>query len=303
MNQIIYIDRQTKKKQREKIYKERAIRFLYGDSLWNRLAQKCLSPLIAGLPLFSKLYGYFQKTARSAKKISSFIQHFNVDSSEFLAPVESFRTFNEFFIRKLKPEARPLDPDPLTAIIPADGRYYFYQSIEKIDHFPIKGDTFDLSELLAREDLATKYRDGSMVMARLCPSDYHRFHFPCDCVPDSTHLINGWLHSVNPIAVKKNMRILTQNKRTLCELHTSLFGPVLYIEVGAMNVGSIQETYLPHQSHKKGDEKGFFEFGGSALILLFLRDTILFDPDLIEATEEGYEIRCLFGQPMGRTTQ
>ena len=93
-------------------------------------------------------------------------------------------------------------------------------------------------------------------------------------------MINGWLYSVNPVAVKKNIQIFTQNKRALCELQTPAFGRVLYMEVGATTVGSIQETYQPGQWQCKGAEKGYFEFGGSALILLFAKNTIQFDEDL-----------------------
>ena len=139
-----------------------------------------------------------------------------------------------------------------------------------------------------------------MVLARLCPTDYHRFHFPCDCLPGQTKLINGWLYSVNPLAVKKNIQILTQNKRTLCLLDTPLFGSVAYMEIGATSVGSIQETYVVDRFQVKGAEKGYFEFGGSALILLFPKNTIQFDSDLLAATEQGLEMRCLLGQSMGR---
>ncbi|MGE4169074.1 MAG: phosphatidylserine decarboxylase [Candidatus Babeliales bacterium] len=150
--------------------------------------------------------------------------------------------------------------------------------------------------------LAQEFQGGSMVLARLCPSDYHRFHFPCDCLPGPTKLINGWLYSVNPLAVKRNIHSLTQNKRTLCELRTPLFGRVLYMEIGATNVGSIQETYTPNQWQTKGAEKGYFEFGGSALILLFAKNTIQFDSDLLAATENKLEIRCLLGQSMGKSS-
>jgi phosphatidylserine decarboxylase len=303
MNQLIYIDRQTKKKQQEKIYKETAIQVLYGDSLWNRLIQKFISPFAIHSSLFSRLYGLFQKMNSSSKKIIPFIQTFDVDASEFLDPVSSFRSFNDFFIRKLKTEVRPIDPHSTTAVIPADGRYYFYQDIEKADGFIVKGKKFDLAELIGSESVAKEYEGGSMVIARLCPSDYHRFHFPCDCIPGPTRLINGLLHSVNPIAVKKNIGILSQNKRTVCELDTLHFGRVLYIEIGAINVGSIRQTYRANDPQKKGDEKGYFEFGGSSLIVLFRRDSIVFDRDLTDATKEGYEIRCLMGQSMGRAVE
>lgn len=301
MTNIVYIDRQTGQKLNEKVYKERALRLLYGDSWLSRLTRPWLLPFLAKSPLFSALYGRLQKHPSSARKIRPFIETFGVDSSEFLEPVEHFRSFNDFFIRRLKPEARPLAADPSVAVIPADGRYYFYANIKECEGFIVKGRKFKLEHLLGQASLAQEYQEGSMVLARLCPTDYHRFHFPCDCLPGPTKVINGWLYSVNPMAVKKNINILAENKRTLCELQTPLFGRVLYMEIGATNVGSIQQTYTPEQWQPKGAEKGYFEFGGSALVLLFAKDTIKFDPDLLAATAEGFEIRCLLGQPMGKS--
>lgn len=301
MTDIVYIDRQAGQKFTEKVYKERAVRLLYGDTWLSRLISPWLLPLLSKFSWFSVLYGYLQKHPFSAHKIQPFIEAFDVDTSEFLDPVTQFRSFNDFFIRRLKHEARPIATDPCVAVIPADGRYYFYPNIEQCQGFIVKGKKFELEALLREPSLAQEYRDGSMVLARLCPSDYHRFHFPCDCLPGPTQLINGRLYSVNPLAVKQNIQILTQNKRTLCELRTPIFRRVLYLEIGATNVGSIRETYTPGEWQPKGAEKGYFEFGGSSLILLFAKNTIEFDPDLLKATEEGLEIRCLLGQSMGKS--
>ena len=164
----------------------------------------------------------------------------------------------------------------------------------------VKGEKLNLVELLNDQKLAEEYVGGSLVAARLCPTDYHRFHFPCDGVPNKTRFINGWLYSVNPIAIKRDIAIFTKNKRAICELQSDHFGKVQYIEVGAANVGSIRETYTPFRHVNKGAEKGYFEFGASALILLFQKGRITFDEDLVKATREGFEIRCLMGQQMGK---
>lgn len=300
MTDIIYIDRLTGQKLIEKVYKEWALRFIYGDSWLSHFLRPLLLPSLAKWPWFSHFYGSLQKNPLSARKIQPFIEKFGIDASEFLDSVASYRSFNDFFIRKLKPEARPINSDPCVAVIPADGRYYFYSDIQQCSGFIVKGQKFELEALLGNATLAKEFKGGSMVFARLCPSDYHRFHFPCDCLPGQTKLINGWLYSVNPTAVKKNIQIFTQNKRSLCELRSPLFGKVLYMEIGATNVGSIRETYLPDHWYSKGAEKGYFEFGGSALILLFAKNSIEFDADLLAATEQGLEIRCLLGQSMGR---
>ena len=138
------------------------------------------------------------------------------------------------------------------------------------------------------------------MIARLCPTDYHRFHFSFNCIPDAPRLINGPLYSVNPIALKRNIQILSENKRVITVLNTKNFGSVLSVEVGATYVGSINQTFAPREHYAKGDEKGYFSFGGSTLVLLFEPGRIQFDQDLIDASKRKIEVRGLFGQSLGR---
>lgn len=299
MNPIYYIDRQTGQIKQEKVYHEKTLKLVYGQNLMNRFFKLTFLPLLTRFSLFSKFYGFLQKLPGSVKKIQPFIKSYKIKVSEFAQPVSHFRSFNDFFIRHLKPDARPIDSFPISAVIPADGRYYFFENIDHCDGFLVKGKKFHLEELLGSEELAKEYKSGSMVMARLCPSDYHRFHFPIDCAPSEPTLINGYLYSVNPMAVKQNIRIFSQNKRTLTCLKSSLFDDVLFMEIGATCVGSIQQTYQPHQKYQKGQEKGYFEFGGSSLIILFKPGQIQFNQDLLDATHKGMEILCLIGQQMG----
>ena len=301
MNKIIYIDRQTGQKQVEKVYQDQALQLMYGDSKNSYYIRKALLPLLTRSSFFSRLYGHLQKKPASRRKIEPFIQAFEVDASEFLDPVSTFRSFNEFFIRRLKVEARPLAVGEDVAVMPADGRYLFYERLQTHQSLHVKGKQFHLEDLLQNAELAKRYMNGTLVMARLCPSDYHRFHFPFDCLPGATQLINGYWQSVNPLAVRHNLQTFSQNKRTLCRLQTSQFEEVLFMEIGAFNVGSIQQTYQPNHFQLKGSEKGYFEFGGSALILLFQENTIQLDTDLLEATAQGLEMRCLLGQRLGQS--
>lgn len=301
MDSIYYIDRQSGKKEKEEVYGARALKLLYGNDFISRWLGPLLLHSLVKYPFFSALYGKWQTSPRSKKKVKPFIKNFQIDASEFMEDESQFQSFNDFFIRKLKPEARPIAPGKDIAIIPADGRYLFYQNISQADGFVVKGEKFNLASLLDDQALAEHYEQGTMVMARLCPTDYHRYHFPCDCIPGKTQTINGWLYSVNPVALKKDIEIFTKNKRTLCKLETESFGTVLFLEIGATNVGSIHETYQPLVPQKKGAEKGFFSFGASSLILLFEPHKIQLDQDLISATQQGFEIRCLMGQSMGKT--
>lgn len=287
---IEVINRQTDKIEKEEVYGGKAVNWLYGGSPLGSM----FAHLSAKLPFVSAAYGKLMKHPRSKSKIAPFIERFRVDQSEFL-PAE-YESFNDFFIRKLKREARPIAASDF--VCPADARYRFFQNLKTTDGFYVKGQKFDLYSLVQDRNLAEKYVNGSMMIARLCPFDYHRFHFAHDAVPSTAEWINGYLYSVNPIALKKDISIFTQNKRrlTVC---SSDKGESLYIEIGATNVGSIVETYTPELPVKKGDEKGYFEFGASSLILLFEPDMIAFDSDLIELSKGEREIRCLMGQSMG----
>jgi phosphatidylserine decarboxylase len=301
MNEIVYIDRRTKQRKKEQIYGHLFLKMFYGEGFFSRLFFHSVLPFMARISFFSRLYGFFQKSALSRFKVCPFIETFAVDASEFLDPVESFRSFNDFFIRRLKPSARPIVSGDERAVLPADGRYLVFENISTVDGFLVKGQKFSLTELLVDKDLAKRYADASMVIARLCPTDYHRFHFPCECVPGPAHLINGPLFSVNPLALRKNIHFLSENKRMVSYLETTHFGSVLYIEVGATCVGTIHQTYTAGFPAAKGDEKGYFSFGGSCIILLFEAKTIVFDPDLIEASSQKIETLGLFGQSLGRS--
>lgn len=299
MRPIHYIDRLTKKEEEEKVYGKWAIHLAYGDHPFRILFASLLLPLFTKISFFSQLYGWLQKSKRSKKKVLPFIENFGVDTSEFAQRPEEFQSFNDFFIRKLKKEARPIVKGEKVAALFADGRYLFYQDLKKTDGLLVKGQMFSLDDFLRDAALAEKYEGGSMAMARLCPTDYHRFHFPCDCIPEPCRLINGALFSVNPRALEKNIHILTENKRVLTLLKTEHFGDVLYVEIGATYVGSIVQTYKPFVSYKKGDEKGYFSFGGSCIIVLFEKNTIRFDEDLLECSKNRMEVRGLLGQSMG----
>lgn len=301
MKEIIYYDRVTKKEEGEKVYGLYFLELLYGKGILSKCFSFFLKPLFAKVPLFSHFYGYLQKSRASRVKVKPFIQSFQVDASEFLEPVDAFGSFNDFFIRKLKPECRPLAPGKDVAILPADARYLVFPAIHKADGFWVKGKKFSLKELLQDDSLAEHYEKGAMAMARLCPVDYHRFHFPCDCLAGKSRLINGPLYSVNPIALKRNIEYLSQNKRMITELETENFGKILYIEVGATYVGSIHQTYTPGKTYSKGEEKGYFAFGGSCLLVLFEPNKIVFDQDLIDFSAKKMEARGLLGQSLGRS--
>ncbi len=300
MTNICYIDRVTKQEETERVYGGAFIRLLYAKKWFLRPLAWVLLPLVARLTCFSQLYGALQKTKMSRFKILPFIRKFQVNPEEFADPVDSFCSFNDFFIRKLRPEARPIASGHDVAILPADGRYLVFPNLSLVSSFFVKGKRVFLDELLQDATLTQKYAQGSMVIARLCPSDYHRFHFPCNGIAEQATVIPGALFSVNPLALKAKKDVFIQNKRVMTNVHTKNFGHILYIEVGATYVGTIHQTFIPGEPYAKGDEKGYFSFGGSSLILLFEPGFIAFDQDLLDASTRGCEVRGLLGQSLGR---
>lgn len=301
VQEIVFLDRMTKKVEVEKVYGKAFLQALYGDGFFSFCLRWCFLPWIACYSFSSRLYGWIQKTSFSKRKIKPFIKTYEMKVDEFLDPVDSFSSFNDFFIRKLKGESRPLAQGRDVAILPADARYLVYPNIEKADGFLVKGNKFSLRSFLQSEELERRYASGSMMIARLCPTDYHRFHFPCNCLPSEPVVFPGDLYSVNPLALKKNIEIFSKNKRVRTLLKTNNFGDVLFIEVGATNVGSIHQKFTPFEPYAKGDEKGYFSFGGSSLVLLFEPNVIQFDQDLLDASSEKMEVRGLMGQSMGRS--
>ena len=234
--------------------------------------------------------------------IRRFIRRYGVNMAEAANPEPTaYACFNEFFTRALKPSARPItEPEnPRLAVFPADGRHLAFADVSTAPGFYVKGATFSLEQLLGGPELAAEFAGGSMLISRLCPVDYHRFHFPVAGTPDDGRLIGGWLYSVSPIALRRNVQDLAQNKRRLTLIDSPEFGRVAMLEVGATNVGSIVETYVTGRPVRKGEEKGLFKFGGSCVITVFARGRIRFDADVLEQSSQFRETYARMGDRLG----
>ena len=291
---IQYFNRYTQRVEAEQIYGEGFLRWIYG-SLSGRLALHA----VAKRGFFSRWYGWRMDRAASRAKVAPFIQNFRVDPGEFADAPESFRTFNEFFYRKLKPGARLIAGDARTAVFPADGRHLGFADVSRMEGIFVKGAVFSLGDLLRDHELAERFQRGSMVLSRLCPVDYHRYHFPVGGLATEPRLLNGWLYSVSPIALRRNIRIFTENKRAITRIESPEFGTVLMLEVGATNVGSFEYTFTPNTRVAKGAEKGYFKFGGSSTITLFEPGRVKLDADLLVHTAERRELYARMGDRLG----
>lgn len=291
---IQFFNRLSQKLETEAVYGEGPLRFVYE----NPLGLIALHALVKRA-VFSIWYGSRMDAAASAARVIPFIEKFGVDTSEFADPVASFESFNQFFYRKLKPEARPIVAEEKAVALPADGRHLVIPDVSLCTDFMVKGVRFNVAKLLDDPGLAQRYRKGSMLISRLCPTDYHRFHFPCGGITESPRLINGPLYSVSPIALTKRPSIFWENKRYLTRLRTQSVGEIAFLEVGATCVGSVVHTSTPGQFYNKGDEKGYFRFGGSSVITLFEPGRVKFSDDLLEYSAAGREVYARMGDLAG----
>ena len=289
---ITFYNRCTARLEQEAIYGEAPLRFAYENP-----AGRALLELIVKRAVFSRWYGWRMDRKASRARIAPFLAKYGLDAAEFADAVESFGSFNEFFYRKLKPEARPIAAEGV--VFPADGRHLGFQNVAEVPGVFVKGQRFDIPALLGDAALAARYREGTLVLSRLCPVDYHRFHFPCAGVPGVPRLINGPLYSVSPIALRRRLAYLWENKRVVTELVTPQFGTVLCLEIGATNVGSIVQSFTSGAAVEKGAEKGYFKFGGSSTITLFEPGRVKLADDLVAHSAEQRELYARMGDVMG----
>eukprot|EP00889_Picochlorum_renovo_P002830 jgi/Picre1/29860/NNA_005242.t1 len=247
--------------------------------------------------------GAYRDSEDSKKEIEKFVNSFQgqLDVSSAEKPMHEYRTFNEFFYRRLKPGSRPIFPGEDIVTSAADCRLHVFDSIDAATRFWIKGRNFSVAGLVGDKDVAGLFLNGSMAIFRLAPQDYHRFHSPVSGRIVSISNIPGHLLTVNPIAINSNYAdVFTINKRSLMILDTDTFGRVAFVAIGATLVGSIIWSVKEDQQINKGDELGYFAFGGSTCIALFQPGQVMWDTDLLANSSRSLETLVKVGDHIGR---
>ncbi len=226
--------------------------------------------------------------------IEWFIGRYNVNMTEAANPdIRSYATFNDFFTRALKPDARPLAEADF--VCPVDGAISQFGRIDADQLFQAKGHTYSTTALVGGDvGLAAQFQDGSFATIYLSPKDYHRIHMPCDGRLTRMIYVPGELFSVNPVTARGVPGLFARNERVVCVFDTA-HGPFVLTLVGATIVGSMATVwhgvvnpprtgavrewrYDDQQIHlKKGDEMGRFLLG-STVVMLFQKDTLQFNP-------------------------
>ena len=282
MEKLEYIDRASGKRVAESIMGDRALRFAYetllGRTLW---------PVLFGSRAVSAFMGRRYDSPRSRMDIAKLAAIPGCRAEEAEKPVEDYACFNEFFTRRLKPGARPVGKG---IVSPADGRLRVYLDADTDTPFPLKGAKRSLRTVFDGDAPAGKY---DIAVFRLAPVDYHRFHFPCDCTTvGEVRVVPGKYHSVNPIALMRYPDVYADNERQIVKCRAD-FGDFYLVDVGAFGVGTIVQTYSGDR-HAKGEEKGFFKFGGSTVIFVAKAGVVRFDDDIVRNSSDGLETRVLY---------
>lgn len=292
MSAIVIWNRKQKREEKEIVYGGAGVRALYSNPWGFAFADWLLAR-----PLLSRLYGRFENTKYSTEKIPLFLEKFQIDMSQF--EDRPFQSFNDFFTRRFKPGMRNFAGDSKIMPAPCEARYFAFAEINEKTLFPVKGEFLSAAGLLGPK-YAKLFQDGPGFIARLCPTDYHRFHFPDDGKTLDSYTIHGKLHSVNPVALRKKADILLTNERHVSILDTQNFGLLAYVEVGALFVGKIVQSYQIDANFSRGQEKGYFLFGGSTVVVLGQKGAWLPDEDLLHKTAQGMESLICLGDGIAK---
>ena len=276
------VDRKTKK---ERLLEySGAVKFLY-TSLLGRVVLKLINNRF-----ISKIVGCYMNSSLSKRRINKTIKANNIDMS--LYEKKDYQSFNDFFTRRKKNLDFDMKKDHFVA--PADSKLLAIK-LNKDSSFDIKGSFYNLANIV-KEDLTKKYNNGYALIFRLEVSDYHRYHFVDDGKLDDYKFIKGRLNTVQPIAY--NRKIFHTNCREYTTLHTKNFGDIIEVDVGAMLVGKITNN-KEIKEFKKGEEKGYFEFGGSTIILFIQDKKITIDNDILLNSTLGRETVVSCGEKIG----
>ena len=284
---VRYIDRRTGLPATETVLGDRALRFAYetllGRTLW---------PVLFGGQRVSAWMGRRYDSPRSRKAIAKLAQLPGCNPGEAEKPWMEYCSFNEFFTRRLRPGARPVGEG---FVSPGDGRLKLYLDIDAGRPFPLKGASRPLTEIFSPAGCPPELERCDLAVLRLAPVDYHRFHFPCDCrTPEPPLSVPGEYHSVNPVALLRRPDVYALNERQIVRCTTAA-GDFWLVDVGAFGVGTIVQTYTG-VAHAKGEEKGYFKFGGSTIIVAARAGMLDFDEDLRRHSAAGFETRVLCGE-------
>ncbi|KAI1006660.1 Phosphatidylserine decarboxylase proenzyme 3 [Podosphaera aphanis] len=286
--------------ERMSVYVRLGIRLLYKGLKSKDMEKKRIRKLLKGLSIKQ---GNKYDDPASRAEIQKFIEFHQLDMTEVLLPIEKFNSFNEFFYRKLKPEARPCSAphNPGIVVSPADCRCVVFNRMDDAIRIWVKGREFSIERLLgnAYPQDVSRYKNGALGIFRLAPQDYHRFHVPVDGIMGEPKTIQGEYYTVNPMAIRSALDVYGENIRIVIPIDSVAHGRVMIICVGAMMVGSTVITRENGEQVSRAEELGYFKFGGSTILVLFEEGTMRFDDDLVDNSNTALETLIRVGMSIG----
>ncbi|KAL7629835.1 hypothetical protein AAE478_001358 [Parahypoxylon ruwenzoriense] len=249
--------------------------------------------------------GEEEATPASHNQIKTFVETYGINMADFEpSDIEKYQTFGDFFVRAHRPGSRPIcDPDdPSRAIVVADSRVVAYESVVETKRLWIKGTDFTITNLVMDTQLGAQFADAAVASFRLSPQDYHRYHAPVAGSVKEFHSMPGDYYQVDPIALRSGVNILTSNARCYIVIETEHFGDVLFVAIGATDVGTVrinEKFQKAGTKVKKGDEIGYFQFGGSSIIVAFQKGAVKFDQDLLDFSRQRIQVSVEVGMSLG----
>lgn len=275
--------RDTGSYEEEREFQQGLLRVLYETAPGRVLLKLAVHPAV------SRAYGLYQHSPLSRKKIVGFAEQNGIDLSGW--NVDAFGSFNDFFTRQRVNHTYAAS-DELIAV--ADSRLTAYPVSEDL-RLRIKHSDYTLREIVGEDMPLVPFAGGTCLVFRLAVQDYHRYVFPDSGETAKSVSIPGELHTVRSIS--EHYRVYARNHRVCTLLQTDRFGPMLQVEVGALMVGKVHNH--PVRRFSRMQEKGYFEFGGSTILLLVPRNVAV-DEDILARTREGVETKVILGDTIGR---
>lgn len=276
-------NRKTKKLEDEGQYGGKYLNFLYDNACGRILLKLIISPI------FSKINGVYNKCFLSKGKIKKFIKQYKIDITQF--EKEEYKSFNEFFTRKKKNIV--INKEKHIFISPAESKLLVYKISDDLK-IKIKQSVYTINELVNNKMDVEKFKNGNCLVFRLSMDNYHRYCYIDNGRNEQIDRIKGKLHTVSSIS--KNHKVYSQNSRICNYMKTENFGDLIYIEIGALLVGKINNYEV--QTFKKGEEKGYFELGGSTIVIL-TQNNLKIDEDILEYSKKDIETKVEYGERIG----
>lgn len=263
--------------------------FLYNT----KIGRLVLKPIVAN-KFVSNLVGWVLDRRISCVGIKPFIRKNNIKMDDY--ENKRYSSFNDFFIRKIKEGKREIIMDDDAFISPCDSKLMVYKIDDKT-LFKVKNSVYDVFSLTNNSEIAKEFKNGYALVFRLSPSDYHRYYFVDNGKILKKYKINGKFHTVNPIVYDK-FKVFKENTRECTLVETKNFDKLLYVEVGALLVGKISNHMV--SNFKKGEEKGYFMYGGSTVIILVKNNKIKIDYEIQKNSNLGYETYVKLGEKIAK---